>query len=249
MSDGYTAGPPGDTLRVALISDLHSNLPALDAVFAHIDGHGIDRVVCLGDIVDLGPQPNEVVQRLRERGVTCIRGNHDSLDDEPVVPVLREIEQWTAEVMTAANRAWLDALPHELRPDVGGLDLLCVHGAPSGIDHGIVPGMTAAALDERLADTAFDVVACGHTHVQLIRRVGARTVVNVGSTSMPFVKPVGPGPPEVLPWAEYAALDVRDGVASIELIRVAYDVALVHDIARRVDMPGWATWSRGWVAG
>ena len=68
-------------MQVALVSDVHSHLVALDAVLAETDRLGVDRVLCLGDIVDLGPQPTETIARLRERNVTCIQGNHDPLDD------------------------------------------------------------------------------------------------------------------------------------------------------------------------
>ena len=79
-------------MRFALISDLHSHAVALDAVLEDISGRGVDEVLCLGDIVDLGPQPQEVVDRLRALEIRCIEGNHDPLDEGPDLPLLAAIE-------------------------------------------------------------------------------------------------------------------------------------------------------------
>lgn len=134
-------------MRVAFISDLHASLDALDAVLEDLHARGVQRVVCLGDIVDLGPEPAGTLERLRERGIPCIRGNHDTLDEHPPIPRLLELERWTRAQLSAAQLAWLEALPTERLEDLDGLSVLCVHASPRSVS------------DQVLADTSFDTLS------------------------------------------------------------------------------------------
>jgi putative phosphoesterase len=172
-------------VRIALISDLHANLVALDAVLADAAAAGADRVICLGDIVSLGPEPRETLARLRDRGIPCLQGNHDPLPPDP--PCLAELEAWCEERLTPEERAWLRALPARIEvPLDGTTTLLCVHGSPRSFDEQVLAETPDADLEAMLADHHAAVTVCGHTHVQLLRRLGDRVVVNVGSVGMPF---------------------------------------------------------------
>jgi putative phosphoesterase len=234
-------------VRIALISDLHANLPALDAVLTAAGRAGVDRVVCLGDVVDLGPQPNEVVARLRALGIACARGNHDTLDEHPPAPFLADIEAWTAEVLEPDHKAWLDALPEELEIEAEGRVLWGVHGVPGSLTTGLLDTTPGAELAAWAAGRRFDVLAAGHTHVQLLRRQGERAFVNVGSVGSPFEAPVSAAPPRLLPWAEWACVDLRADGVDIALRRTAYDVGAAHRAAIVVDMPHALRWAAHWV--
>jgi putative phosphoesterase len=223
--------------RIALISDLHAHLVMLDAVLADIDTLGVDEIICLGDIVDLGPQPNEVIRRLKDRNIASIEGNHDSLEDGSPVPFLQAIEDWTRERLTPETSEWLAALPKTLRRDMDGFDMLAVHGSPRGFEN-VGPDTSRAELDAMVAGHDFDVLVCGHTHVQLIRRLDERTVVNVGSASMPYAQVFKGGPPRILPWAEYGVVTVADGRLQVELRQVAYDVQAAYQAILDSGMPG-----------
>src|SRR3954470_8684272 len=109
-------------MRIAVLSDIHANLTALDAVLA--DAGPVDRVWQLGDIVGYGPDPNGVVERLREVGATGVRGNHDAAacggpEIEWFNPDARRAMEWTRRVIEPATREWLEALP-ERRTEAGG---------------------------------------------------------------------------------------------------------------------------------
>ncbi|MCB9598537.1 MAG: metallophosphoesterase family protein [Sandaracinaceae bacterium] len=234
-------------MQVALISDIHSHLVALDAVLDELDRIGVDRVVCLGDIVDLGPYPTETIARLRERNVSCIQGNHDPLDDGPTIPFLADVEAWTRDALSAEDLAWLEGLPKELTLDLDGTKLHCVHGSPRSFTDDILATTPDDVLRSWTDAVDFDVLACGHTHVQLLRRLGSRWIVNVGSTGQPFEQPfAGQGEPTILPFYEFAIVKGGRTGPAVELRRLAADRAAVERATRASQMPHAEQWLGQW---
>lgn len=240
-------------MRLALISDLHAHLPALDAVLADAEAQGADRIVCLGDVIDMGPEPNAVCERLRERGIPTLTGNHDPLDEHPTFPLLAAIEAWTADVLDPDHRAWLDGLPFERHLVLDGVRVWCVHGSPVSNTDQILPDTPPAQLDAWCGDTPHDLLAAGHTHVPCVRRVSGRWVVNAGSVSQPFARAFdGTTPPVVLPWAEYALVDLdggrgADGVRNARIRRVTYDLSAYEAACRRGGFPDPDAWLAQWL--
>jgi len=229
------------SMRVGLISDLHANVAALDAVLAELDRVGVDRLICLGDIVDIGPEPSETVGRVRERCDLVIGGNHDPLDEGPSIPFLADVEAWTRDTLSADDRAWLEALPDEETIDVDGHRMLCVHGSPNARTDNVLATTEQDTLRRWVGERDFDVMVCGHTHVQLLRRLGPRSIVNVGSVGQPF-EAAQAVPPTVLPWAEFAIVTANRAGLTVELRRVHVDLDEVHRRARRSSMPHVETW-------
>ncbi|MEY3014922.1 MAG: hypothetical protein RIT45_3657 [Pseudomonadota bacterium] len=207
-------------MRIGLLSDVHATPVALDAVLAALDAAGVDQIVCLGDVVDMGPEPNATVERLRERGIPTLLGNHDTLDEAPGFPILADIERWTAETLRPEHRAWLDALPMTLTIEAHGLRLLCTHGTPRDNHEGIVDATPWTTLRDAAGAEPFDVLAAGHTHVQLLRRDGAQTVVNVGSAAQPFARPFDGSPPSLLPCCDFAVVELGPGGVDVALRRI-----------------------------
>ncbi len=236
--------------RLGLISDLHATLPALDAVLADLDARGVERVVCLGDIVDMGPQPAQVIDRLRERGIPCIGGNHDTLDERPGFPLLRAVEDWTRAQLSGEQRAWLDALPSERVERLGPWTVLCVHGSPAGVCDQVLATTPWTQLEAWWGDRDFDVMVCGHTHVQTARREGAKLVVNVGSVAQPFARPFVPGPgaapPSVLKACDYAILEASPAGVSAQLMRVPLPWEAFEASLRASDFPQPDVWLQQW---
>ena len=234
-------------MRIALVSDIHGCIVALDAVLADIAQRGVDRIVCLGDIADLGPWPRACLERIRERDCPTLMGNHDPFyDGQPVPPIA--LHEWSKAQLEPGDLAWLRGLPDTLRFDLGhGRTLLAVHGSPRSYDHQIVAGTPDEKLDDWLADADADVVVCGHTHVQLHRRHRGIHVVNVGSVGMPFVAAFdGKSTPKMLPWSEYAIVSCTDGEIDVALLRVDYDVAAFAESARTSDLPDPEHWLEAW---
>jgi putative phosphoesterase len=189
-------------LRIALFSDVHANLPALEAVLDDIEAAGVDDVYCLGDLVGYGPDPSGVVARMKRSGIKTIGGNHD--DMSAVRRPRRTGIQvgssgdadgarsyaFTNEALTEADRVWLASLPASLRFEQAELRVLLVHGSPRLIDE----PLTLQSDDRLLADLAAraeaDVVCVGHIHVPYHRQVsvGATTAhyISSGSVGMPM---------------------------------------------------------------
>jgi putative phosphoesterase len=211
-------------MRLALISDLHGNLVALDAVLAALDQRGVDQIVCLGDVVDLGPRPEETVQRLRQRGIPCVRGNHDTLDEHPAHPRLLELEQWTADVLSDDSCAWLNTLPMSMEIDLDGLKVLAVHGSPLDVRHQLLDSTPRETLESWCDQLRFDVLAAGHTHVQTLRHLDHRVLLNVGSLGMPFLRALGRPPPTMLARSDYAIIEHVNGVTDIALCQLPLDM-------------------------
>jgi predicted phosphodiesterase len=223
-------------MRYALISDIHANLPALDAVLADIDGRDdVDAVYHLGDLVGYSSQPNEVVGRLRERAIAGIAGNYDSTvatdykhcgckSESPRQEELAHVSyEYTRGAVTPETKRFLGGLPFslDLRPLGGhasGPRLVLVHGTP--VLNTVY--WTEDRPDDfcrRMAATvglkAGDVIAFGHTHKPWHRAVDGIHLVNTGSV----------GRPKDGDWrAAYVLLDLGEGEPRVEHVRVAYDV-------------------------
>lgn len=224
-------------MRYALISDLHANLEALTAVFARIDAAGVDRIVCLGDLVGYHADPNDCVDIVRQRGIECIAGNHDRAavgleDTEHFGAAGRIAIDWTGPRLSRANRAFLADLPLTLRIE----GALLVHGAlhpePNVRLHLSSERRVRASI-ERLGGGALDVDVCffGHTHRPIAWRLedgglaclhrseihlarGARWMVNPGSVGQSRDRD---------PRAAFAIYDSEARSVTIE--RVRYDRA------------------------
>ncbi len=234
-------------MRLAFISDIHGNLPALSAVLSDIAEGQVDQTVCLGDVCDLGPAPREVLERLVALDMPIVQGNHDSLHDESP-PELREISAWCAQQLTAEQTDFLRSLPSELRFELpGGRRLLAVHGTPRGYNDGFVPFQAKDDVERALAGVDEDVVVAGHTHVQLSSRLGRTLVVNVGSVGCTFERPFDGRPPRILPWAEYAVVNATSDQLCVELRRVAYDVGALRRQILESNMPGKEAWAAQWA--
>ena len=207
---------------VAVLSDIHGVLPALDAVLAELAVRTADRIVLTGDIA-AGPQPVQVLDRLLGLGdrVVWVRGNADrdlvdlaagrSLDiDDP-------ISEWAARQLTPEHLGVLAALPHPVTLAVDGFGrVLFCHGRPRDDNEVVLVDTRLSRWAEALADVDDDIttIVCGHTHMPFVRLAHGRLIVNPGSVGMPYGR-VG---------AHWALLD--DG--AVMLRRTVFDVEVAR---------------------
>jgi predicted phosphodiesterase len=236
-------------MRLVLLSDVHANLPALEAVLADIERRAPDAAVYhLGDLVGYAPWPNEVVDTIRAAGIPGVAGNYDSTTatgykhcgcryEDPRQEALSHLSYaWTRAHTSEASRAWLGRLPFRLdvRPTgghVAGPTVTLVHGNPTlntfywTEDRGDAFNLKMA---RQAGIDAGDVLAFGHTHRPWHRVVDDITFVNTGSV----------GRPKDGDWrAGYVILELGARTVDVELVRVEYDVARAVSAILESDLP------------
>jgi len=229
--------------KLALLSDLHANELALDAVLASIDREGVDAIACLGDVVTLGPRPHEVLGRVKERCRFFVTGNHDEYMEDPsrllqhatFRPVVDAVQQCREE-LTAEERAFVRAFAPRVDVLVEGARLVLFHGTPTDNAHDLHACTTDDELDAALAGEAA-VWAGGHTHVQFARSFRGGWLVNPGSVGLAFARRPGAQGPRVVAHADYAVVTLDGGRASVQLCRVPLDAKRLLQEARAWDSP------------
>jgi len=226
---------------MTIFSDIHSNLPALEAVLADMDQRGLENRYCLGDLVGYGTFPNEVVDYIRKLKIPTILGNYDqgvgnSSDDcgcayrDELAKALGERSiAWTNQHTSDDNKAFLRQLSRQLPLPLGDLRVLLVHGSPRRINEYLYEDRPDSSL-ERLLDLAdADVLVCGHTHKPYHRILpSGRHVVNTGSVGKPK---------DGDPRAGYVVLEAQDRDLNVQFIRVEYDIERIAQAIEGSEMP------------
>ena len=233
-------------MRLAVISDVHGNLPALTAVLSHLGTRGVDFTVNLGDCVSGPLWPRETAETLAALAFPTVRGNHDRWLAEPRAgepPIVGR----TRELAGDAGLAWLDRLPATLT--IAG-EILALHGTPASDEEFLLEDSvddrlclaTSAQVSERLGDRTASLVLCGHSHLQHVVVSGDRLVVNPGSVGGPrnAGNPVPARHEAGSPHARYAIVTRTHGTWSAELFVIAYDWTVVAARAVALGDPAWA---------
>ena len=246
----------GSTGSLALISDIHGNLLALDAVLAELDADAPDAVVCLGDVAATGPRPHATLGRFRERGWPVLLGNADAWlldprdpdprDDDPFLRQVRELDRWCAEKLDKDDRAYLRSLPKTLRVELGEAGgLLCFHGSPRSFNELLVATTPDDDLDAALQGTSAKLLAGGHSHQPLLRRHRERLLLNPGSVGIPYERVDAGRITRTPPWAEYALVRWRGASVELSWRRVPLDNDRVIADYRASGMPHVETFTEG----
>ena len=216
-------------MRIAVLCDIHGNLPALQAVLAEVDDAGVDLVVFGGDVA-AGPMPVETIEVLAGYSARArfVRGNADRYMVETFDGVREATDgrdKWPASVISRAHRDFLSSFEPAVEVNVDGLGtVLCCHAGPDSDELPIItPATPDAVITEALATTRANLVIAGHTHMQFDRRVGERRMVNAGSVGMPYADEPG----------AYWALLGPD----LQLRRTAYDFEAAADVIRLTKYP------------
>jgi putative phosphoesterase len=226
-------------MKLAVISDIHANLHALEAVWEDIEKQQPDAVYALGDLVGYGAHPNEVVEFISARGVPTVMGNYDDgvgfdLDDCGCVyhdpdDVLRGRQSllWTRERTTNAHKAFLRTLPIQIRIEDRRPTVLLVHGSPRRINEYLYEDRPQATFERIAAAAGSDVILFGHTHLPYGKSVAGTLFANAGSVGKP-----GDGDPR----AVYLLLELARH-SRVMFRRVRYDVAAAAQAVRESGLP------------
>jgi putative phosphoesterase len=225
---------------VAVITDIHGNLPALQAALARIDELGIERIYCGGDLVGYGPHPDEVCALIQEREIPTIYGNYDyaiAREDHDcgcayITPHDRELGQqsveWTLMHTDQASKEFMSRLPFDLHFDVGATKVHLVHGSPRKVNEYLFEDKPAR-LYERLASAETDrVMVFGHTHKPWVHEYGGVLFVNCGSVGKPK---------DGDPRGSFAVVREADDQVDVTIERVPYDAEAVAAEVRESGLP------------
>ena len=205
--------------KLVFVSDIHSNLEALNAVLDASEG---EELFCLGDSVGYGANPNEVIAALKDRGARAVMGNHDSAAVSGVTSGFNSRAAmaivWTRGRINMESMVFLRGLPTELREEFEGVNAYMAHGSPDDrIWEYVDPRTHTDLFPHYLAETGADLIALGHTHVPYAWRGHDGQVFNPGSVGQPR---------DGDPRAGYAVVTFDGGRADVSLRRAEYDVKL-----------------------
>jgi putative phosphoesterase len=241
-------------MRFAFISDIHANLHALEVVLEDLKRAPVDRLICLGDVASLGPQPHETLTCLRESQIPMIMGNHDTYLLNPQLtekhhPWLQAAEQWCLTQLSEEDLNFIRSFKPSLSL-AGGTNttLLCFHGTPRSNEEWLFPTVPPERLDEIFSGQDASVWIGGHTHVQSMRQHRGRLLLNPGSVGMPFEFPAHGSNQRAIRHAEYATLEINDGHLSANLHRLPIDFDYIAQTARASGLPDVEYWLSTWGA-
>ena len=218
-------------MRLAFLSDIHSNHLALLNVIDDVETQCVDKTYCLGDLVGYGPHPNQVIDTIRHMGFQTVMGNYDEgvgfergecgcayVTDEGKIIGQKSID-WTTEHVTPDNKELLRSLLRDIRFTVDGYRFLLIHGSPRRINEYLYEDKPEGNLRRILEPLEIDVMICGHTHKQYHRHIAGIHIINDGSVGKPK---------DGDPRACYAIVDTDEDF-SVVFRRIEYPIELVAE--------------------
>ncbi|AEV33455.1 putative phosphoesterase [Owenweeksia hongkongensis DSM 17368] len=233
-------------MKIVLFSDIHANLPGLEAFFEDIDKREYDAIYCLGDLVSYNIWPNEVIDEIRKRRIPTIAGNHDfyisrkSKDSSPVLNADGQMTNgaisaaFTVDALSDKNRTYLRTLPAHIKVEFqlndDRLNLLLVHGSPIDISEYLLEDKDEQSMIRMMEDADADILCFGHTHKPYHRILNSgdeenpyfRHAVNLGSVGKPKDNDTR-GSYVILEIDENASITSKNSV-SVEIVKFIYDI-------------------------
>ena len=211
-------------MKIAVISDIHSNIYALNEVLKDIDNRTVDIIVCTGDLVGYGTRPNEVIEKIKKEKILTIMGNYDdAIGNLKIVcgcdyPDPKDAQkaalsmQFTSQEVSNENKEFLRNLPKEATFKFNNKTIRFVHGSTRLINEYLKENSKEA--EEVMSELVEDILVCGHTHIPYAKYYGDKLLVNAGSVGKPKTNK---------PDANYVIIDICDLNVEVEIIEVSYD--------------------------
>lgn len=224
-------------MKIGLISDLHANLPALEAVLQHLRSDTVELVLCAGDLLCYGAYPNETLDLLRAEGIACVAGNYDyavawnleqasKKESSPATePVKRAALEWTKSQIASRHIHYLRGLPWSMRLKVDHLFIRVLHASDHALDKS-VNAKDLQALNDLENQYSEDVVVFGHTHTAFEYRGNSTQLINPGSVGRSL---------DGDPGAQFAVLDTQTRL--VRFYRIEYPIDQAVSAIRASGMP------------
>ncbi len=227
-------------MKFAVISDIHGNMFALNAVLNDIKNQNIDKIYCLGDLAMAGPEPNKTIAFVKNQDWTIIQGNTDNMivnysedlykkvhDNAPIMANALKLD---VEEISPENKEILKNLPAQKSIEIEGVKILLVHGSPRKNDENIFPNLSMEKIEEIVQNVEESVIFCGHTHIPCgYQTESKKTIVNVGSVGRPFTEK---------PDACYVIAEVANGELLVEHKMIDYDRVSASNILSERNFDG-----------
>lgn len=240
---------------LAVISDIHGNLAALETVLKDINQQDISEIICLGDVANFGPQPIECIEQIAEVGCPIIFGNTDERLINPRTleedyrseesHLIIDIENWCSRQLSQKHLDYLESYLPKLESEYKGISCVFYHGSPKKFTDLIVATTPYDVIEDYFSEYETRPTLCigGHTHAQLLRRHKQSFIINPGCVGIPYEEPskeqsINPS------WAEYAIVDVIHSQPTVSFRRIPYDITPTLEAAKA--MPHFDFWSRNW---
>jgi len=216
--------------KIGVISDPHANLEALRTVLE--DMPDVDRIICAGDLVNLGPQPNEVIDLIQSEDILTVLGNHDNAviekDESSFNEEVAKSLKWTQDKITKDNLSFLKGLSKTEKVEENGYEIFIAHGTPrKPLKEYLYPGASNRALMKMTKKVDTDIIVLGHTHVPLKRTIQSKRILNPGSAGQPRDRD---------PKAGYSVLELGDEIKG-EQFRVSYDIEKTKKKIEEFNLP------------
>jgi putative phosphoesterase len=236
-------------MQLAIISDVHGNCFAFDAVLNDIQRQGIERIVCLGDMLQGGAQPAETLARLRELNCPVVMGNadawlltgEDTSSAEPTSEQQHAVRAWALAQLSADDQAYISQFQPTIEIALeAGKKLLCFHGSPHSFDDVILPSTPDETVRQFLSGFDATFLMGGHTHTQQMRRLGDSWYINPGSVSLAYcweLSDMAAGQMRVDPWADYAIISSDGANLGVTFRHIPFDVDELARIIRASGRP------------
>ena len=211
-------------MKIAVISDIHSNIYALNEVLKDIENRNVDIIVCTGDLVGYGTRANEVIEKIKKEKILTIMGNYDdAIGNLKIVcgcdyPDPKDAQkaalsmQFTSQETTEENKKYLRNLPKEATFTFNNKTIRFDHGSTRLINEYLKENSKEA--EEVMSELVEDILVCGHTHIPYAKYYGDKLLVNAGSVGKPKTNK---------PDANYVIIDICDLNVEVEIIKVSYD--------------------------
>lgn len=220
-------------MRIAVMSDIHGNLEALQAVLQDIKSKNVDTIVCLGDLVGYGPFPNEVIDRVREENILVIIGNYDTAVVNNDIKYIKDNElnknfalPWSVNKVSEKNKKYLKRLPDDMIISDKGKIIKFVHGSTRKVNEYLLENSKEA--QEVMEEYNGDILVCAHTHIPYVKQYEKKILVNDGSVGKPKI-----GRPN----ASYSILDFDENNFNVENLEVEYDYEKTVNVMKKEGFP------------
>ncbi len=219
-------------MKIAVISDIHGNIFALDEVLKNIEKQNVNYTICLGDLVGYGCNPNEVIERIKSEKIPCIKGNYDASVVDKDYTFIRENEvnsfslPWAVKTVTDENIKFLKELPNSITLEFNNKKIQFVHGSPRRINEYLTEDYEK--FNEVIDEFNHDVLVCAHTHIPYIKEINSKIIINDGSVGKPK---------NGTPKATYLIINITKDNFSPEINSVSYDYKKIMDKMKNLDFP------------